>query len=68
MYKRQDCSDAHCFSDNIAIKDRLGNCKTWIKADTTFEGLKQILFEPEDRVRVQSTKPDEKTYIKLLIV
>lgn len=61
-----DCSDAHCFSDNIAIKDRLGNCKTWIKADTTFEGLKQILFEPEDRVRVQSTKPDEKNIYQVI--
>lgn len=61
-----DCSDAHCFSDEIAVKDRLGNCKTWIKADTTFEGLKQILFEPNDRVCVQSTKPDEKNIYQVI--
>lgn len=61
-----DCSDAHCFSDEITIKDRLGNCKTWIKADTTFEGLKQILFEPDDRVCVQSTKPDEKNIYQVI--
>lgn len=61
-----DCSDAHCFSNEIAVKDRLGNCKTWIKADTTFEGLKQILFEPDDRVCVQSIKPDEKNIYQVI--
>lgn len=54
-----DCSDAHSFSDS-STKDRLGNCKTWIKADLTFEGLKQILFEPEDRVRICDSKPEYK--------
>ncbi|MGK2957238.1 MAG: TrlF family AAA-like ATPase [Acidimicrobiales bacterium] len=29
----------------------------WIKADPTFEGLKQILFEPEDRVHIGPTPP-----------
>lgn len=32
----------------------------WIKADPTFEGLKQTLYEPEDRVRIQALKPDVK--------
>jgi len=32
----------------------------WIKADPTFEGLKQIVYEPEDRVKIQETKPEEK--------
>ncbi len=54
-----DCSDAHSFA-NAFTKDRLGNCKTWIKADPTFEGLKQILFEPEDRVRICDSKPEYK--------
>ena len=44
-----DCSDAHDFSDS-AVKDRLGNCFTWIKADTTFEGLRQAIIEFDDRV------------------
>lgn len=51
-----DCSDAHNFAD-AATKDRLGNCNTWIKADTTFDGLKQVLFEFDERVRVQETNP-----------
>ncbi len=31
----------------------------WIKADPTFEGLKQIIFEPEERVKIQENIPDE---------
>ncbi len=31
-------------------------CNTWIKADPTFEGLKQIIYEPE-RVRIQEENP-----------
>ncbi len=29
----------------------------WIKADPTFEGFRQILFEPDDRVRIQDLSP-----------
>lgn len=29
----------------------------WIKADPTFEGLKQLLYEPSERVLVQSNDP-----------
>jgi predicted ATPase len=54
-----DCSDAHNNSDSTD-KDKIGNCNTWIKADTTFEGLKQIIFEPDERVKIQQDKPDEK--------
>lgn len=43
-----DCSDAHAFSDSTS-KDRLGNCFTWIKADPTFEGLRQVVNEPGER-------------------
>jgi energy-coupling factor transporter ATP-binding protein EcfA2 len=43
-------SDAHNI-DDIGIKF------TWIKADPTFEGLKQILYEPEERVRIQEKNP-----------
>lgn len=32
----------------------------WIKADPTFEGLKQVLYEPKERVRISSSIPDEK--------
>lgn len=44
-----DCSDAHMFSDG-SYKDRIGKCLTWIKADTTFEGLKQLKNEYQERV------------------
>ncbi len=37
-----DCSDAHSFSSEKDIKDRIGNSFTWLKSDLTFEGLKQV--------------------------
>lgn len=57
-----DCSDAHTYSDKVdsnskPIKDRLGNCNTWIKADKTFEGLKQVLFEPKHRLFIGEQAP-----------
>lgn len=55
--KLLDCSDAH-HNIESTDKDRLGNCKTWIKADSTFEGLKQILYEYDDRVRIQDSNPE----------
>jgi hypothetical protein len=30
---------------------------TWIKADLTFEGLKQLLYEPSERVAIQQEDP-----------
>ena len=33
---------------------------TWVKADLTFEGLRQICFEPEQRVKIQPSRPDFK--------
>ena len=33
---------------------------TWIKADLTFEGLRQTIYEPQERVKIQEVKPDEK--------
>ena len=72
-------SDAHSLD---ALRSKLG-CQwtteedsskiTWIKADPTFEGLKQILIEPENRVfigekpRIFKTVEDNRTkYIKEL--
>jgi len=54
-----DCSDAH-YPSTSTEKDRIGNCNTWVKADPNFEGLKQILYEPDDRIKVQAFKPDVK--------
>lgn len=46
------CSDAHSL-------EKIGSMSTWIKADLTFEGLKQILWEPKDRVKIQERNPSD---------
>lgn len=43
--------------DGQYIKSRNYCCNTWIKADPTFEGLKQIIYEPQDRVFI-GDRPD----------
>lgn len=48
-----NCSDAHS-------KEDISNKFTWIKAQPTFEGLIQILHEPNQRVSIQKDKPDQK--------
>lgn len=62
-------SDAHSFDDlehklgKTYIKKNNNNeiCDsseiTWIKADPTFDGLKQVLIEPEERVYIGKTPP-----------
>lgn len=56
-------SDAHRL-------DRIGNPANnrfcWIKADTTFEGLRQILFEPEDRVHIGDVPPGAKNAYNII--
>jgi len=73
-------SDAHSFEDvdnflgkrvveigsngeDIIVKD-----VTWIKADPTFEGLKQIIYEPEsgERVWIGPVMPDQKDDYKVI--
>lgn len=60
-------SDAH---SPESIKQKMGQWNverkdeariTWIKADITFEGLRQTLYEPETRVSIQSTRPEPKS-------
>ncbi|MGL5123667.1 MAG: TrlF family AAA-like ATPase [Fusobacteriaceae bacterium] len=46
-------SDAHEKAD-------IGSKFTWIKAEPTFEGLRQLLIEPSERVKIQNEIPDEK--------
>jgi energy-coupling factor transporter ATP-binding protein EcfA2 len=53
-------SDAHSFN-KLGKPDEDRYC--WIKADTTFEGLKQILYEPADRVRISKEKPENRKNI-----
>jgi hypothetical protein len=65
-------SDCHCFDDcekklgkKFLIRNQEGKDLerygfTWIKADTTFEGLRQIIYEPVDRVAFGYEKPEQK--------
>lgn len=70
--------DAHSFE---ALDEKLGHvilkkdaqdvitdrCEiTWIKANPTFEGLRQIIFEPEDRVSLQELIPDDKELYRVI--
>ncbi|GAA6824624.1 AAA family ATPase [Helicobacter pylori] len=48
-------SDAH-------KEDSIGKKYTWIKAEKTFEGLKQIIYEPETRVSIDEKKPQDPLY------
>lgn len=50
-------SDAHKLSDLFEPK---ASKYCWIKANPTFEGLKQILYEPESRIKISSVIPEEK--------
>lgn len=45
------CSDNHNITD-YQVKENL-----WIKSEPTFEGLKQILFEPEYRIHIGVNAP-----------
>jgi hypothetical protein len=51
-------SDAHSV-DKLFIPDN--RRYTWIKANPTFEGLKQVIYEPSERVLIQELIPEEKT-------
>ncbi len=50
-------SDAHRYADYGVFPS---NQITWIKAEPTFEGLKQIIYEPDRRVKIQLVEPDFK--------
>src|SRR5690606_17397124 len=59
-------SDYHGSKDGkvICIPDLNRFC--WIKADPNFEGLKQVIYEPEDRVLIQPNKPEEKAGYQII--
>ena len=51
-------SDAHSIDDlNRLTGDEPNYEPTWIKAELTFRGLQQTLFEPETRVHIGETPP-----------
>lgn len=49
-------SDAHSFE---RLFEPEGRRYCWVKADTTFEGLMQILCEPADRIAIQEERPEK---------
>ncbi|MEK5278529.1 TrlF family AAA-like ATPase [Paenibacillus sp. FSL H7-0735] len=51
-------SDAHKYSEYGIYPS---NKMTWIKADPNFNGLRQIIHEPETRVCISENKPNQKT-------
>lgn len=56
-------SDAHSIS-------QIWEKYTWIKADPTFEWLKQIIYEPKERVKIRLDNPNydfDKPYFKEII-
>lgn len=63
------CSDSHGFAKDInhTNSKELGHCFTWIKANPTFEGLKQIIYEPEERVKIQKEQPESEKLDHLMI-
>lgn len=50
-------SDAHC-NEKLFEPDMKRYC--WIKATPTFNGLRQIIYEPRTRVRIQEFQPERK--------
>lgn len=53
-------------SDNHNINDYQTRSTCWIKAELSFEGLKQIIYEPEARVKIGDGKPEEKPSYQLI--
>jgi len=53
-------SDAHKLAD-------IGSKFSWIKADTTFEGFRQTLYEPKARVLIQERNPSDPKTGRLII-
>lgn len=51
-----DCSDAHHFAASTD-KDRIGKCYTWVKSDTTFEGLRQAICQYDNRILISEERP-----------
>ncbi|HYF66747.1 MAG TPA: AAA family ATPase [Ohtaekwangia sp.] len=49
-----ESSDAHTIGD-------LGKSFVWVKADLSFEGLKQVLYEPQFRILIADSEPRQPT-------
>ncbi|WP_370585522.1 TrlF family AAA-like ATPase [Pantoea sp. S61] len=56
-------SDAHSLEE--LFKPDLNRC-TWVKADLSFSGLKQVVYDPESRVRIQENNPQQKSDYQII--
>lgn len=56
-------ADAHCYETMFSPAE---NNFCWIKAIPSFDGLKQIVYEPEDRVKIQEIIPEQKNSYQLI--
>lgn len=56
-------SDAHSL-EQLFEPDLQRYC--WIKADPTFNGLKQLLYEPEMRIKISTSFPTEKPAYQII--
>src|SRR5208337_4012903 len=53
--------DSHSYEERFLEPSKNSEGKInfcWVKADLTWDGLKQILYEPEERIRVQENSPE----------
>lgn len=57
-----ECNKPLIQSSDAHEEDSIGEKYTWIKAEKTFEGLKQIIYEPETRVSIDKEKPQDPLY------
>ncbi|MCY7333487.1 MAG: AAA family ATPase [Pseudanabaena sp. CAN_BIN31] len=48
--------DSHSFEERFLEPDKSRYC--WIKAQPSWEGLKQVLYEPSERVKIQPDNPE----------
>ena len=56
-------SDAHKNEDIFEPKEQR---YCWVKTDPTFEGLKQVLYEPHERVAIQASSPESKAGYRVI--
>lgn len=56
-------SDAHRYEEYGQYPS---NKITWIKSDPTFEGLRQIIYEPTNRAKIQELKPEQKSDYQII--
>ncbi len=57
-----ECNKPLIQSSDAHEEEQIGKKYIWIKAEKTFEGLKQIIYELETRVSIDKEKPQDPLY------